>query len=183
MDEAGELVLQETFYAPSTDGALDHLFARREAIRERIEAIASFMDGEARMALACFLDGHSVANRERYTPDVEALLDVDQAIASLDAGMWDQAMRLTDVMDCMPEARRHEWHEQIRNHTTPEFTPDNVLPTFEFLLASRHRFLAEKVDGLFQNLSRTHVTNQPEGFGKRMILQYVVSESGSYPDP
>src|SRR5690606_39776792 len=132
---------------------------------------------------ACFLDGHSVANRERYTPDVEALLDVDRAIAALDADMWDQAMRLTDVMDCMPEARRHEWHEQIRNHTTPEFTPDNVLPTFEFLLASRHRFLAEKVDGLFQNLSRTHVTNQPEGFGKRMILQYVVSESGSYPDP
>src|SRR5690606_33886136 len=76
-----------------------------------------------------------------------------------------------------------EREERSGNHTGPRFTPDNVLPTFEFLLASRHRVLAEKVDGLFQNLSRTHVTNQPEGFGKRMILQYVVSESGSYPDP
>ena len=180
--EDGGLVITEPFYAPSTDGALDHLFARREAIRGRIEAIAGFMDGEARLALGCFLDGHSVANRERYTPDVKQLLDVERAVASLDADMWDQAMRMTDVMDCMPEARRYEWHEQIRGHTTPAFVPDNVLPTFEFLLTSRHKFLAEKVDGLFRNLSRSHVTNQPEGFGKRMILQYVVSDFGSYAD-
>lgn len=178
--EDGELVITEPFYAPSTEGALDHLFTRRDAIKGRIEAIAGFMDGEARMALGCFLDGHSVANRERYAPKADELLNVERAIASLDAGLWDQAMRMTDVMDCMPEARRTEWHEQIRQHTTPEFTPDNVLPTFEFLLTSRHRFLAEKVDGLFQNLSRTHVTNQPEGFGKRMILPYVLSSWSNF---
>lgn len=180
LDEAGELVLQETFYAPSTDGALDHLFARREAIKGRIEAIAGFMDGEARMALGCFLSGYSVANRERYVPRADELLNVERAIASLDAGLWDEAMRMTDVMDCMPEARRNEWNEQIRKHETPPFTPDAVGPTFEFLLTSRHRFLAEKVDGLFRNLSRTHVTNQPEGFGKRMILPYVLSPWSNY---
>lgn len=180
--EDGELVIAEPFYAPSTEGALDHLFTRRESIKSRIEAIAGFMDGEARMALGCFLDGHYVANRERSHVSADDLLNVERAIASLDAGLWDQAMRLTDVMDCMPEARRTEWHEQIRQHTTPEFTPDNVLPTFEFLLTSRHRFLAEKVDGLFQNLSRTHVTNQPEGFGKRMILNSVISGFGSFAD-
>lgn len=178
--EDGELVVSEPFYAPSTEGALDHLFTRREAIKGRIEAIAGFMDGEARMALGCFLSGHSVANRERYAPSADELLNVEHAVASLDAGLWDQAMRMTDVMDCMPEARRYEWHEQIKKHATPEFTPDNVLPTFEFLLTSRNRFLAEKVDGLFQNLSRTHVTNQPEGFGKRMILPYVLSSWGNY---
>ena len=180
--EDGELVITEPFYAPSTEGALDHLFTRRDAIKGRIEAIAGFMDGEARMALGCFLDGHYVANRERSHVSADDLLNVERAVASLDAGLWDQAMRLTDVMDCMPEARRTEWHEQIRQHTTPAFTPDNVLPTFEFLLTSRHRFLAEKVDGLFQNLSRTHVTNQPEGFGKRMILNYVISDFGSFAD-
>lgn len=178
--EDGALVLSETFYAPSTGGALDHLFTRREAIKGRIEAIAGFMDGEARMALGCFLSGHSVANRERYAPSPDELLNVERAVASLDAGLWDQAMRMTDVMDCMPEARRNEWNEQIRKHETPPFTPDAVGPTFEFLLTSRHRFLAEKVDGLFRNLSRTHVTNQPEGFGKRMILPYVLSSWSNY---
>lgn len=173
--EDGALVLSEPFYAPSTEGALDHLFARREAIKSRIEAIAGLMDGESRMALGCFLSGYSVASRGRHAPSADELLNVERAVASLDAGLWDEAMRMTDVMGCMPEARRHEWQEQIMEHKTPAFTPDNVLPTFEFLLTSRHQFLAEKVDGLFRNLSRTHVTNQPEGFGKRMILPYVLS--------
>ena len=183
LTETGELVLQEPFYAPSTEGALDHLFTRRESIKGRIEAIASFMDGEARQALDHFLRGAQVASRfSRSIPDASELLDVEQAVASLDARLWDEAMKLTDVMDCMPEARRYEWHEQIQKHKTPEFVPDNVVPTFEFLLGSRHKFLAEKVDGLFRNLSRAHVTNQPEGFGKRMILQYVISDGGSYSD-
>ena len=177
------LTISDPFHAPSTEGALDHLFSRREAIKGRIEAIASFMDGEARQALDHFLRGAQVASRfSRSIPDASELLNVEQAVASLDARLWNEAMQLTDVMDCMPEDRRYEWHGQIQKHTTPPFTPDNVVPTFEFLLGSRHKFLAEKVDGLFRNLSRTHVTNQPEGFGKRMILQYVISDFGSYSD-
>ena len=183
LDDSADLVLQEPFYAPSTEGALDHLFSRRDAIKGRIEAIASFMDGEARQALDHFLRGAQVASRfSRSIPDASELLNVEQAVASLDARLWNEAMQLTDVMDCMPEDRRYEWHEQIQKHTTPPFTPDNVIPTFEFLLGNRAKFLAEKVDGLFRNLSRAHVTNQPEGFGKRMILQYVISDGGSYSD-
>ena len=183
LTESADLVLQEPFHAPSTEGALDHLFARRESIKGRIEAIASFMDGEARQALDHFLQGAQVASRyTRGMPDASELLNVERAIASLDARLWNEAMQLTDVMDCMPEDRRWEWHEQIQKHETPPFTPDNVVPTFEFLLGNRAKFLAEKVDGLFRNLSRSHVTNQPEGFGKRMILQYVISDGGSYSD-
>lgn len=183
LTDSADLVLQEPFYAPSTEGALGHLFSRRDAIKGRIEAIAGFMDGEARQALDHFLQGAQVASRfSRSIPDADELLNVERAIASLDARLWNEAMQLTDVMDCMPEDRRYEWHEQIQKHTTPPFTPDNVIPTFEFLLGNRAKFLAEKVDGLFRNLSRAHVTNQPEGFGKRMILQYVISDGGSYSD-
>lgn len=177
-----ELILSEPFHAPAVDGAMDRLFAQRDAIKARIEGIASFMEGTTRTALGHFLAGYSVANQERYLPDTDALLNTERAVASLDAGMWQQAMTMTDVMEFMPEDRRWEWHDQIRGHKTPPFEPDAVLPTFEFLLSNRAQFLAEKVDGLFRNLSRTHVTNQPEGFGKRMILQYVVSEGGSYSD-
>ena len=180
--DTGELILSEPFHAPAVDGAMDRLFAQRDAIKARIEGIANFMEGTTRVALGHFLSGHSVANQERYFPDTDALLNTERAVASLDASMWQQAMTMTDVMEFMPEDRRWEWHEKIRGHKTPPFEPDAVLPTFEFLLSNRAQFLAEKVDGLFRNLSRTHVTNQPEGFGKRMILQYVVSDGGTYTD-
>ena len=34
---------------------------------------------------------------------------------------WDKALKLTDVLDCMPQARRDEWSKQIREMTAPEF--------------------------------------------------------------
>lgn len=174
-----DLVLSEPFYAPSTDGAIDHLFGMRDAIKARIEAIANFMDGEARNALHYCVAGAN-SKRDRYGVEVAELLDVERAVKALDADYWSKAMELTDVRECMPQARRSEWDELIRKHDTPEFTPESVRPTFEDLLSSRAKFFAERVDGLFRSLSRSHVTNQPEGFSKRMILNYVLSDFGGY---
>lgn len=177
--ESGDLVLSEPFYAPSTDGAIDHLFALRDGVKSRIEAIAGFMDGEARSALRYCVEAASDECAGRYGGvTVEGLLNVEAATKALDADFWNRAMDMTDVRECMPQQRRSEWHELIRTHATPEFTPEHVIPTFQDLLASRSKFFAERVDGLFRSLSRSHVTNQPEGFGKRMILNYVLSEYG-----
>jgi hypothetical protein len=45
------------------------------------------------------------------------------------------------------------------------------------LLRQRSKFFAERVDGIFRSLSGNHVTNIPEGFGKRMITEGVLSYS------
>lgn len=173
----------EPFFAPSVDGALDHLISRRDAIKTRIEDIAEFIDGEARAALGFCLDAVRVKNRDRGgVPTADELLDVPRAVSALDAHFWAEAMRMTDVYECMPKARRDEWSEQIHDHKTPAFTADNVVPTFEFLLSARSKFFAERVDGIFRALSHKHVTNQPEGFGKRMIMPNAVSEFGRHPE-
>lgn len=172
-----ELQISEPFYAPSTEGALDHLFSSRDGVKKKIEDIAGFMDGPARLALNYCIEG-AKHERERYGLSMDDLLDVSRAVKALDADYWNRAMDLTDVRECMPQARRSEWHELISKHATPEFVPENVIPTFQDLLSSRSKFFAERVDGVFRALSRSHVTNQPEGFGKRMILNYVLSEYG-----
>lgn len=148
-----DLVLSEPFYAPSTEGALDHLFSLRDSIKGRIQSIASFMDGEARNALHYCIEG-AKHERERYGVSMDELLDVGRAVKALDADFWNRAMELTDVRECMPQARRSEWHELIRTHATPDFIPDNVIPTFQDLLSSRAKFFAERVDGIFRELSR-----------------------------
>lgn len=176
------LVLAELFSAPSTEGALDHLLSFRETVQERIRAIAGFTDG-ARTALNYFLDAARVKNHDRGgLPSASDLLDESRAVAALDADLWSKAMKLTDVYDCMPQTRRDEWNEQIRKHKTPPFTKENVAATFDFLLSSRAKFFAERVDGIFRALSRRHLTNQPEGFGKRMILAGAVSGFLGSPD-
>lgn len=168
---AGELVEAEEFFAPTPYGLIDGLFGQYHAMRARIERLSALMDDENGMALGYFKTGN--ANDDHRFPDASRLFLAGPAIKALDADFWQRTLSLTDVYDCMPAKRREEWNESIRKLTTPEFTEDNVAATMEALMSARSKFLAERVDGIFQGLSRTHVTNSPAGFSKRMIIDYV----------
>lgn len=174
-----ELVTEEPFFAPAPAGLFDNLMAQYQALRARIETVASFMEGEGQDTVPYFLEGN-IEQRERLMGHRVGtqLFRRDGAIASLNADFWGRALKLTDVYDCMPQARREEWNQSIRELKTPEFTEDTVRSTIESLLDSRQQFFAERVDGIFRALSGDHVTNRPEGFASRMILNYVFSDWG-----
>lgn len=175
----GYLELVEPFHAPASRDLLGTLFDQYRAMRQRIESVAGIVSGEMGAAVAYFLTGNNGAlNGSRYAPAVDELFKPEGAVAALNADFWRRTLALTDVYECMPQARRDEWDKQIREMTVPDFTEDAVIPTVETFLASREQFLAERVDGIFRALSGNHVTNQPEGFGKRMILEYVFSDWG-----
>lgn len=147
-----------------------------------------------------FISGN--VDEQRYTlpKTVGELFKLEPAIAQLDADFWNRALRMTDVLDLMPQARRTEWFEQIKMpmgkkaprlrdfeiergavqkewevEPIPAFEDETVRATLQHLIDMRSRFFAERVDGIFQRLSREHVTNCPQGFGKRMILLRAVN--------
>ena len=168
---------------------VDGLIGQYNAARGNVEALAAAVrSGQNASVLHYFVEGNVHDQRHMMPTTVDKLFRVDGAIAQLNADFWNRALKLTDVFDYMPQARRDEWHEQIRNpegtkanrHTgakdmpaLPEFEESTVRSTLSGLLHSRSQFLAERVDGIFRALSREHVTNQPQGFGKRMIIQNV----------
>ena len=76
------------------------------------------------------------------------------------------------------EQEAGEIQKEWKIEPLPAFTEDTVRSTIMGLLTMRQTFFAERVDGLFQALSRDHVTNSPEGFGKRMILNRVINFYG-----
>lgn len=166
-----ELVANDEFFAPTPYGLIDGLFGRYKAQRGRVERIASAVDADIVGVLHYFERGNTDGNGRHF--DVTKLFGLPQAIKALDADFWNEALKLTDVYDAMPQARRDEWNSSIRELKTPEFSEDNVRATIESLLESRGKFFAERVDGIFRALSGNHVTNEPQGFNKRMILEYV----------
>lgn len=170
---AGELVNDESFFAPTPYGLIDGLFGQYQAQRNRVERIAAAVDADIVGVLHYFERGNADGTGRHF--DVTRLFELPKAIKAMDADFWSRALALTDVYDAMPQARRDEWNKAIREFTTPEFTEENVRATVEALLASRSQFLAERVDGIFKALSGNHVTNEPQGFSKRMILEYVFS--------
>src|SRR5690606_19819628 len=124
----------------------------------------------------------------RRSEDRMPSCNLDIALCALNSDFWEEALALTDVYDAMPQTRRTEWNDQLTarkeprgkkraetEHELQDFTEEVVRATLQDLLAARSRFFAERVDGIFRNLSREHVTNCPQGFSKRMILSSVLS--------
>lgn len=109
------------------------------------------------------------ANLDTLIP-TSKLFDLEKGLAHLNSSYWEQALTLTDVIEYMSSKTKKEWDEQISDNQTPDFEPHIVIPTLKELLVSRDSFLAETVDQIFKSLSGDHVTNQPQGFYKRMIL-------------
>lgn len=188
----GELVDDmSTFFAPMSSDVVDSLVGQYEAVKKNIVALHEMVgSSEAKSVLHYFVQGNLKDERHGLPYKINQLFELDAAIGELNADFWTRAFNLTDVYQYMPQARRTEWHEQIRNpmgtddgkrslQPLPTFEAETVRATIFDLLNSREKFFAERVDGIFRALSRTHVTNQPEGFSKRMILSNVINNWGS----
>lgn len=175
-----------TFFAPVSSDLIDGLIGQYQAMRKKVERVAEVMNGpDLEGALHYFAEYAGRQDRHLSSRTVDSLFNLEGAIAHLNASFWSKAMQMTDVLDVMPQKRRDEWSEQIQNplgikkdrySTTyevepiPEFNDENVRSTLSALLAQRDRFFSERVDGIFRSLSKTHITNAPEGFGRRMII-------------
>lgn len=159
-------------------GTLEELFAAYARDLADMRRIASMFDGRHTEVLGHFLAANRDDHRAVVSP--EHLFRLEPATKALDACYWDRALRLTDVLESMPQKRRDEWWELVKERKTPPFNPPTVTATLGDLLAQRHRFFAERIDGIFQSLSSEHLTNRPEGFSKRMIVAHVAS--GGYVD-
>lgn len=153
---------------------IDTLISQYNDTHSRINQIAKFVSGEMSGAMHYFLTGNRGDSRDSL-PGVDRLFEVPGAVAALNSAYWSKAMQLTDVLDMMPQARRDAWNESITNRKCPPFEEKVVRDTLETLLGLRAKFLAERVDGIFRGLSGEHVTNQPQGFSKRMIIAGVLN--------
>lgn len=169
---------ESQFFAPASTDMVDSLIGRYREERQRMERVVEYVSGDDfRSVISYFEDA---AKRQHHQGGNTPSFKLESGLAALDASYWHQALSLTDVLDFMPTKRREEWFDLIHNHKAPEFEESAVRATLADLLAQRMDFLAEKVDGIFRALSKAHVTNQPEGFGKRMILTGVTNDWGSY---
>lgn len=180
------------FFAPAATDMIDGLLGQYQAMRAKVERVAAVLSGpDLAGALHYFAEHAARRDRHLSASTVETLFDLEGAIANLNAAYWSKAMHLTDVLDVMPQARRDAWHKQISNplgekknswdtewtiEPIPEFNEENVRSTLTALLTQRETFFAERVDGIFRSLSKTHVTNCPEGFSRRMIIAGAINQ-------
>lgn len=168
-----ELLDTEDFFAPAPTDLFSNLMAQYDARLASIHEVIAMLNDTHRGVLHYFaeLDRNGV-------PEPTHAFKLETAKSALDAEFWDRALKMTDVLDIMPQKRRSEWHEQIRTRSTPPFEEDSVRSTILTMLGKRESFLAERIDGVFKALSPCHVTNAPQAFGKRMIINNAITNYG-----
>lgn len=189
----GEIVDGTEFFAPASADLVDGLIGQYKVLRADIEQMAGLID-QHKASVSYFIEGNK-QERARDYRSVAEIFRLEGAIGALNADFWQRALNMTDVFSYMPAKRREEWSAQIRSplgekaprlsrwdlkdgrvqkewtiEPLPDFEEETVRSTVMGLLNSRQSFFAERVDGIFQNLSGDHVTNVPQGFGKRMII-------------
>lgn len=131
----------------------------------------------------------------RNVPQLNAV-NLDFVKQNVWAEYWRKVTDMTGALLIMPAERRDQWRSQFTlgvQKTTkrdrggferqveefagvPEFTADTVIPTMTTLLNDRHKYLAERVYGLFKALSPTHKTNKTYGFSEKLIISYCVTD-------
>lgn len=188
----------DAFYAPVQIDKIVTLFKEFETTKKRIIEVHDIITNErVSGTLGYFFSGNSGdkygnSSMLRHTSSVQEVFQLEGALNELTAQSWNKALNLTNLMEVMPQKRKNEWHEVLRawrehNYVRgkdpkldmPDFEISTVRSTIESLLASRGKYLAERVDGIFSALSRTHVTNSPSAFSKRMIMSRIFNEWGS----
>lgn len=172
------------FFAPANTNLLDGLVAEYRHKRSLIERFyGDFKDGDIGRALTYFCQQEGA---------VYPRFDLQAAICAVNAEYWKKALALTDVYKYMPQARKDSWNEQLLawkstryqygkepEKDLPDFTEEAAKEALMTWLQERPKYLAERVEGVFNALSKEHITNCPQGFGKRMILAGLVDKGGT----
>lgn len=192
----GEIIDQ--FYAPVQFDGLSMLVSEYDRTKARIIEVHDLITQEKVSGVMGFFfsgnssDQYGHSALLRHTSSFSEIFQLEGALNDLTATYWARALSHTDLMDHMPQERRTQWHNILNawrapkykrgenpEMDMPEFNLDNLRATLEGLMARRAEFLAERIDGIFRALSRTHVTNSPEAFNKLMIMSGMYTEFGS----
>lgn len=137
---------------------------------------AQLEDAQSMGVMSYFLDGMQL----RYGPECRPTIptDAESAIACLRIEYWNRILADTGIFNLMPAAKRKAALAQFSGLDCPPFDESTVRPTLLDLTHQRQTFFAERVDGIFQSLSKTHITNSPSGFSKKMILANCFTKHG-----
>ncbi|WP_304333773.1 DUF4942 domain-containing protein [Conchiformibius steedae] len=96
---------------------------------------------------------------------------------TIDAEFWQKVMKQTGLLEYLAAEERNKWHNAIAECEVPEFTEDNIRSHFGSMVKDLPTLFAQRVLGLYRFLSREHLTNNPQGFGKRQII-YITDRWG-----
>ena len=101
---------------------------------------------------------------------------------NVDARAWAHLMHESGLRSFLDAKARSDWDKNIAAGSVPCLSLQNIVSTFGAIHAARDEYFERGVIEVFKKLSWDYKTNQPFRFGKRIILNHLVSVWGNPKD-
>ncbi len=94
---------------------------------------------------------------------------------NIDSRIWRDLMLNSGMMALMDAQAREQWYRNLEQDNIPEISEENILNTFEQLHHSKADVFEHGVINLFKKLSWDYKSNNPCYFGKKIIVNSLVT--------
>lgn len=99
-----------------------------------------------------------------------------KAIArNLDRGIWRDLMKKSGILILMDAQARDQWYRNLEGDNIPAISEESIYSTFEQLHRDKDNVFERGVINVFKSLSWDYKSNHPCKFGKKIIVNNLVS--------
>ncbi|PQK94206.1 DUF4942 domain-containing protein [Pantoea ananatis] len=96
---------------------------------------------------------------------------------NIDSSIWRDLMLKSGMMALMDAQARDQWHKNLEEGDLPAISEANILSTFEQLHLNKMEVFERGIINVFKGLSWDYKTNSPCSFGKKIIINNLVSHN------
>ncbi|GKX55248.1 restriction methylase [Leminorella grimontii] len=94
---------------------------------------------------------------------------------AMDRNLWRSLMQQSGMLTLMDAEARSQWHKSLDEGELPVISEENILATFEQLHLQKAEVFERGIINVFKRLSWDYKTNNPCRFGKKIILNGIVT--------
>ncbi|MFG6654911.1 DUF4942 domain-containing protein [Scandinavium sp. M-37] len=96
---------------------------------------------------------------------------------NLDRSIWRDLMKKSGMLSLMDAQARDQWNNSLENDDIPAISEENIITTFKQLHSNKADVFERGVINVFKGLSWDYKTNSPCKFGKKIIINSLVSHN------
>ncbi|PJD91706.1 DUF4942 domain-containing protein [Enterobacter hormaechei] len=96
---------------------------------------------------------------------------------NIDRNIWRDLMLKSGMMALMDAQARDQWHKNLEEGDLPAISEANILSTFDQLHQSKGEVFERGIINVFKGLSWDYKTNSPCFFGKKIIINNLLTHN------
>lgn len=96
---------------------------------------------------------------------------------NIDRSIWRDLMLKSGMMALMDAQARDQWHKNLEEGDLPAISEANILSTFDQLHQSKGEVFERGIINVFKGLSWDYKTNSPCFFGKKIIINNLLTHN------